>query len=33
MSSPLGGIAPIGVGAVGSASAITDAGIPALRTS
>jgi flagellar hook-basal body complex protein FliE len=32
MTSPLGGIAPIGVGAVGSATAITDAGIPPLQT-
>ena len=32
MSSPLGGIAPIGVGAVGSTTAITNAGIPPLKT-
>ena len=32
MTSPLGGIAPIGVGAVGSATAITNAGIPPLAT-
>ena len=32
MTSPLGGIAPIGVGAVGSATAITNAGIPPLST-
>ena len=32
MTSPLGGIAPIGVGAVGSATAVASAGIPALGT-
>jgi flagellar hook-basal body complex protein FliE len=32
MTSPLGGIAPVGVGALGSTTAITDAGIPALRS-
>ena len=32
MTSPLGGIAPVGIGAVGSATSITNAGIPALKT-
>ena len=32
MSSPLDGIAAVGVGAVGSTTAITDAGIPPVRT-
>ena len=32
MTSPLGGIVPIGVGAVGSATTIPDAGIPPLKT-
>ena len=31
MSSPLGGIAPVGVGAIGRSTAITNAGIPALK--
>ena len=32
MTSPLGGIVPIGVGAVGGATAIPNAGIPPLST-
>ena len=32
MSSPLGGIAPIGIGAPGSVTSITNAGIPPLKT-
>ena len=32
MTSPLGGIAPVGVGAVGNATSITNAGIPALKS-
>ena len=32
MTSPLGGIAPVGIGAIGSTTSITDAGIPALKT-
>jgi flagellar hook-basal body complex protein FliE len=31
MTSPLGGIAPVGVGPLGSTTAITNAGIPALK--
>ena len=31
MTSPLGGIAPVGVGALGSTTAVTNAGIPALK--
>jgi flagellar hook-basal body complex protein FliE len=32
MTSPLGGIAPVGVGALGAGTSITNAGIPALKT-
>ncbi len=32
MTSPLGGIAPVGVGALGSTTSISGAGIPALQT-
>ena len=31
MTSPLGGIAPVGVGALGAGTAVTNAGIPALK--
>jgi flagellar hook-basal body complex protein FliE len=31
MTSPLGGIAPVGVGAVGAGTSVTNAGIPALK--
>ena len=31
MTSPLGGIAPVGVGALGAGASITNAGIPALK--
>jgi flagellar hook-basal body complex protein FliE len=32
MTSPLGGIAPVGIGALGATTAITNAGIPPLKT-
>ena len=32
MTSPLGGIVPVGVGAVGNTTSITNAGIPALKS-
>ena len=32
MTSPIGGIAPIGVGAVGAGTSVTNAGIPPLKT-
>ena len=32
MTSPLGGIVPVGVGAVGSTTSIANAGIPPLKT-
>ena len=31
MTSPLGGIAPVGVGAVGAGTSVTNAGLPALK--
>ena len=31
MTSPLGGIAPVGIGALGATTSVTNAGIPALK--